>query len=69
MGLADEIINKIKALPEEKQAEILDFIDFIEKKLEKNEFRNWSAFSIESAMRGMKDEESLYSLQDIKGKN
>ncbi len=66
MGVADRIIEKIKSLPEEKQTEILDFVDFLEKKIKEDENRGWSNFSLESAMRGMKDEETLYTLNDLK---
>jgi len=68
MGLADKIIEKVKSLPEEKQTEIIDFIDFLERKLEEDEIKKWNKFSLESAMRGLETEESLYSLNDIKEK-
>lgn len=68
MSLAEKIIEKVKLLPEEKQAEILDFIDSLSKKLNEEERKQWNRFSIESAMRGLESEESLYSLEDIKEK-
>jgi hypothetical protein len=40
-------------LPESKQIEILDFIE-------------WADFSLSSAMRGMEDEQAPYSLNDLK---
>ena len=66
MEITDKIVEKIKSLPEEKQAEVLDFVDFLEKKIREDENRGWSKFSLESAMRGMEDEESLYTLNDLK---
>lgn len=66
MGVADRIIEKITSLPEEKQTEVLDFIDFLKKKIDEDEKRGWSKFSLESAMRGMENEESLYTLNDLK---
>ncbi len=66
MGVADRIIEKIKSLPEEKQTEVLDFVDFLEKRIKEEENRDWSKFSLESAMRGMEDEEPLYTLNDLK---
>ncbi len=66
MGVADRIIEKVKSLPEEKQTEVLDFVDFLEKKIKEEENRGWSKFSLESAMRGMEDEETLYTLNDLK---
>ncbi len=68
MGVADRIIEKIKSLPEEKQTEVLDFVDFLEKRIKEEENRDWSKFSLESAMRGMEDEEPLYTLNDLKEK-
>ncbi len=68
IGLADKIIEKVKSLTEEKQTEILDFIDFLERKLEEDEIKKWNKFSLESAMRGSGAEESLYSIIDIKEK-
>lgn len=68
MSLAEKIIEKVKLLPEEKQAEILDFIDSLSKKLNEEERKQWNRFSLESAMRGLESEESLYSLKDIKEK-
>ena len=53
MSLADKIIKNVKALPESKQIEILDFIE-------------WADFSLSSAMRGMEDEQAPYSLNDLK---
>ncbi len=66
MGVADRIIEKVRSLPEEKQTEVLDFVDFLEKKIKEEENRGWSRFSLESAMRDMKDEEPLYTLNDLK---
>ncbi len=66
MGVADRIIEKVKSLPEEKQTEVLDFVDFLEKKIKEEENRGWSKFSLESAMRGMEDEETPYTLNDLK---
>ncbi len=61
-----KIIQKMQSLPEDKQAEVLDFVDFLERKLAAEENRAWSEFSLTSAMRGMEDEEELYSLDELK---
>ena len=66
MNLADKISQKVQALPAEKQAEILDFVDFLEKKLTRAEEQAWSEFSLASAMRGLEDEEDLYSADDLR---
>ena len=66
MSLADKIIEKVELLPEDKQAEILDFADFLYKKLEKQDKVAWNKLSLEAAMHGMEDEEMSYSMDDLK---
>lgn len=66
MSLAEKIIEKVKLLPKDKQSEILDFIDFLSKKVNEEERKQWSQFSLEMAMRGLETEETLYTVEDIK---
>jgi len=68
MSLAEKIIEKVKSLPEDKQAEILDFIEFLSKKINEEERKQWSQFSLETAMRGLETEKTLYTVEDIKEK-
>jgi hypothetical protein len=49
-------------LPESKKAEVLDFVEYLKTKAED---KDWSIFSLSSAMRGMEDEDSPYSLGDL----
>ncbi len=42
MTLAEKVVKKMQSLPEDKQAEVLDFVDFLEKKLAAEENRAWS---------------------------
>ncbi|MDA8053928.1 MAG: hypothetical protein M0012_07270 [Deltaproteobacteria bacterium] len=63
MNLSDKIIEAVKSLPESKQVEVFDFIEYIKAK---NESLEWSNFSLSSAMREMENEISPYSLNDIK---
>ncbi|HHO76300.1 MAG TPA: DUF2281 domain-containing protein [Deltaproteobacteria bacterium] len=65
MSLADKILHHIERLPENKQIEILDFIEYIEAKVTDQENTSWSDMSLSSAMRDMEDEESPYSQDDI----
>jgi hypothetical protein len=60
MVFADKLIEKIKSLPEEKQVEVLDFVDFLQGKFEEEERREWSSFSLDSAMREIEDDNTLY---------
>ena len=64
MTVAEQIMQHLRALPETAQAEVLDFIEFLESRSNK---ANWSEFSLSQAMRGIESEDSQYSLDDIKG--
>ena len=66
MSLADRIIKNVKKLPESKQIEVLDFIEYLRLKTERQGNIKWSILSLASAMRGMENEESYYSLDDLK---
>ncbi|MEA1951078.1 MAG: DUF2281 domain-containing protein [Planctomycetota bacterium] len=68
MTVAEQIINHIKSMPEAVQAEVLDFVCYLETKREKAKTENteWSDLSLSHAMRGMESESSLYSLDDVK---
>jgi len=63
MNLGEKIISYIQELPESKKAEVLDFVEYLRNKTEE---RNWSEFSLSSAMKGMENDDSIYSLKDIK---
>jgi len=64
MTVAEQIVQHLNTLPETAQAEVLDFVEFLESR---SNNANWSGFSLTQAMRGMESEESPYSLNDIKG--
>ncbi|MBT8763391.1 DUF2281 domain-containing protein [Desulfohalobiaceae bacterium Ax17] len=66
MKLTEKIIQAIEALPESKQIEVLDYVEYLKAKIEKQDDIDWKNFSLASAMRGMEDEDSPYSLDDIK---
>ena len=66
MSLADKITKNVKALPESKQIEILNFIEYLRVKTERQANIEWTDFSLSSAMRGMEDEQAPYSLNDLK---
>ena len=63
MNLGEKIIRYIQELPESKKAEVLDFVEYLRNKTEES---NWSEFSLSSAMKGMENDDSIYSLKDIK---
>jgi len=66
MSLTDKIIENVRSLPESKQMEILDFVEYLRAKIEKEERKEWMNFSLTSAMRGMEKEELTYSMNDLK---
>ncbi|TSA09179.1 MAG: DUF2281 domain-containing protein [Deltaproteobacteria bacterium] len=66
MSLTEKNIENVKALPESKQMEILDFVEYLRAKTEKEERKEWTDFSLTSAMRGMEEEKSPYSMDDLK---
>ena len=71
MSLSEHIIKHLQNLPESFQAEVLDFVEYLEAKLNKGrkyngEETDWSELSLSSAMRDMEEEYSRYSLSDLK---
>jgi hypothetical protein len=67
---ADLIYQKVKHLPEGKQAEILDFVEFLNCRSAlggEDESKKWTLFSLAAAMRGMESEDMpQYSLDDLR---
>ena len=71
-----ELLEKLKALPPEKQAEVWDFVEFLtaqcaarsNRSHDRGEWTNagFSAFALAQAMRGMEDESALYTLDDLR---
>jgi hypothetical protein len=70
MTTADAIMRSLEPLPESAKQEVLDFVEFITARRGRvetgEENATWSEFSLTSAMRGMEDEDSPYSLADLK---
>jgi hypothetical protein len=68
--VSEVIVQRLKALPASVQQEVLDFVEFLESRRQERAVQEedaaWSAFSLASAMRGMEEEETLYTLADIK---
>lgn len=65
MSTAEQIIHEIATLRPEKQSEVLEFVEFLKEKERKKEEEALMGASLASAMRGMEDEDSLYSESDI----
>jgi hypothetical protein len=68
------LIAKLQVLPEEKQAEVFDFVDYLAERFSRrpvDQAHEWSEtdfseFSMEQAMRGLEDEPPLYGESDLK---
>ena len=70
MTTAQAIARHIEALPEVAQREVLDFVELLETRTDPAILRGgedaWSSLSLVSAMRGMEDEPSPYTVADVK---
>ncbi len=66
MTLSEKILITVASLPEAKQVEVLDFMEYLKLKTENEEHSDWNSFSIISAMRGIENEDSNYSVTDLK---
>lgn len=65
MDLAKEINIHVEALPKIKQMEVLDFVEYLHEKMAARDEPDWTAFSLGAAMRGLEDEEPLYTSEDL----
>ncbi|HEY0604886.1 MAG TPA: DUF2281 domain-containing protein [Herpetosiphonaceae bacterium] len=71
MAVAQQIQESVQRLPATFQAEVLDFIEYLLVKAEREALRQeeqeWSGFSLAAAMRDMEDEDDTqYTLSDLK---
>ncbi|MDO9047716.1 MAG: DUF2281 domain-containing protein [Methylobacter sp.] len=66
MNLSEKILATAASLPESKQQEVLDFVEYLKLKTEKEENSTWNRFSVTSAMKDMENEVSNYSVTDLK---
>ena len=66
MSIAETILKDVEALSESKQLEVLDFMQYLRSKAEKQDVNDWPDFSLSSAMRGLEEEQTPYSLNYIK---
>lgn len=70
MTTSQAIAQRVQALPEAAQQEVLDFVEFLRARTEaavaSDNETAWPDFSLASAMRGMEDEASPYTSADLK---
>lgn len=65
MGTAEKIIHEIATLRPEKQSEVLEFVEFLKERERRREENAVKVASLASAMRGMENEDDLYSESDL----
>jgi hypothetical protein len=68
---AEKIQQHIQKLPEELQVEVLDFVEYLLLKSERESLKrgdiDWSSLSLAFAMRDMEDEDTpAYTTDDLK---
>jgi hypothetical protein len=71
MILSERIQKHVQRLPASFQAEVLNFVEYLAAKAEREavrqEDKSWSSLSLSFAMRGMEDEDiPLYTHSDLK---
>jgi len=66
MRLEEIILKHLQDLAEPEKAEVLNFIEYLQAKTEKKDRRDWTTFSLSSAMRDMGDQDTPYSVDDLK---
>lgn len=71
MAVAEKITEQVQELPEPMQREVLDFIEYLltrtEREAATDDDRQWSRRSLSLAMGGMEDEDAgEYSIADLK---
>ena len=71
MQVAQKIHRDVQKLPEIFQAEVLDFVEYLltksEREMARQDELDWSNLSLASAMRGMEDEDApIYTKHDLK---
>jgi hypothetical protein len=71
MLLSERIQHYVQRLPTSSQAEVLDFVECLlskaEREIAQREKRTWSSLSLSFAMHGMEDENApTYTASDLK---
>ncbi|MEJ5198464.1 MAG: DUF2281 domain-containing protein [Anaerolineae bacterium] len=67
MIVAERIQAYLQRLPAPFQTEVLDFVEYLLAKAEREDRLEWSNLSLANAMRGMEDEEAPeYTVADLR---
>ncbi|MDP4221244.1 MAG: DUF2281 domain-containing protein [Bacteroidota bacterium] len=67
MSTLEILKSKAERLPDALQREAVDFVDYLLQKFESktDENKQWSAFSMQNAVRGFEDDPVTYSKDDV----
>ena len=67
MTIVEKIVDQLKSMPETTQSEVLDFIEYLKsKESPKGDVDEWSQFSLDSALREIREERVPYRVEDLK---
>ncbi|WP_035985789.1 DUF2281 domain-containing protein [Leptolyngbya sp. KIOST-1] len=70
MTLAEEILHHLAALSEKEQAEVLNFVEYLEARSQeqrrRKDLQDWETFSLHAAMQGLENDPVDYSAADLK---
>ena len=70
MSITEIIVQHLTDMPPRLQAEVLDFVEFLESKtveeLDAPDDSEWTQLSLQGAMRGLENEEEPYTEDDLK---
>lgn len=65
MNTAEQIIHKVAGLRPEEQSKVLDFVELLKEREKLKEANDFQKASLKAAMRGLEDEEDIYTEIDI----
>lgn len=72
MIVTEQIKDRLQRLPPQLQREVLDFIEFLAQRVAQGEATSeegdWMRFSLAQAMKGLDNEDSEYTEDDVKEK-
>ena len=66
MTLDEKIQKYVQKLPRSFQEELLDYVEYLTMKAEKQEQQDWESFSLSSAMHDMEIESVSYNISDLR---
>jgi len=67
MTIVEKIVDQLKSMPESAQTEVLNFVEYI-KSEEKHisEYDEWLRFSLDHALRDIREELAFFRIEDLR---